>query len=313
MHSPKNHGVPEANAAMPVSPPVAAQPPPAPYVDIPPVRNASSGCPELQVETMNAMRLKPPELDTGDVHTFFFALENWFDAANIPPNHHHKRFNILKTQIPMRVLPELRHLLENVPANDRYEAAKGAIVQHFEESQRSRLHRLLSEMSLGDRKPSQLLAEMRRTANGAMTDSMLVDLWIGRLPPHVQSAVIAASPNVDDKMKVADAVMDSFALYHRTGPYQSVAEVRNEEFDRLSRQVAELSHRLEAVLRDSNRRETPRTRSRSRPHRQNQANSHTTDGLCYYHQRYGQAARNCRAPCSFDNRSRGSHPPAASS
>ncbi|XP_053662163.1 uncharacterized protein LOC128711316 [Anopheles marshallii] len=80
-------------------------------------------------------------------------------------------------------------------------------------------------MTLGDRKPSQLLAEMRRTAKGAMTDLTLVDLWIGRLPPYVQSVVLAAANNVEKKVKVADAVMDSFALYYRTGPYQHVSEV----------------------------------------------------------------------------------------
>ncbi|XP_041785076.1 uncharacterized protein LOC121600492 [Anopheles merus] len=268
---------------------------------------------ESQIDTLNAMQLKPPEMDTTDIQTFFFALENWFEAWNITANQHIRRFNILKTRIPLRVLPELRPLLENIRqyATDRYEVAKRAIIEHFEESQRSRLHRLLAEMNLGDRKPSQLLAEMRRAANGAMTDSMLVDLWIGRLPPYVQSAVIAANPDTNDRAKVADSVMDSFALYHRTGPYQTINEVRSEDFERLSRHVTELGQRLDAVLSKLNERDRARPCSRTRQRQPNQ-DAVTPSGHCYYHTQYGQAARNCRAPCSFNSRRQGSNSAAAS-
>ena len=75
------------------------------------------------------------QMDTTDIHTFFFALENWFDAWNITVNQHIRRFNILKTRIPLRVLPELRHLLENIrqyALTERYEVAKRAIIEHFE-------------------------------------------------------------------------------------------------------------------------------------------------------------------------------------
>ncbi|XP_041769588.1 uncharacterized protein LOC121592254 [Anopheles merus] len=323
--SPQQGAAPVASPAVAIGPavadspavvanPAAGLPTSSPYlIDITPLaRDASTDLPEFQVETVNAMRLKPPELDTADIHTFFYALENWFDAWNIHPHHHVRRFNILKTQIPTRILPELRPILDSVPNIDRYESAKKAIIQHFEESQRSRLHRLLSEMSLGDRKPSQLLAEMRRTANGAMTDSMLIDLWIGRLPPYVQSAVIASSQNADEKVKVADSVVDSFALYNRSGPYQTIAEVRNEEVNRLSRQVAELSQRLETLMNQNQARERSRARSRSLNRNTNQATNPNTNGYCFYHDRYGQQARNCRAPCSFNSRPQNNGTPTTS-
>ncbi|XP_035914591.1 uncharacterized protein LOC118513201 [Anopheles stephensi] len=120
-------------------------------------------------------------------------------------------------------------------------------------------------MSLDNRKSSQLLAEMRCTANGAMTDSMLVDLWIGRLPPYVQSSVIAAAPNVADKVRVADSVMDSFALYHRTG--------------------SRTESTLEEVLNRTNPSGRWRPRSRSRPRQANRATTPAASGLCYYHVR----------------------------
>lgn len=265
--------------------------------------------PELQIEALNAMRISPPELNTADIHTFFYALENWFEVWNISPKSDIKRYNLLKAQIPTRLLPELRHILENVPEKGKYAAAKKAIIQHFEESQRSRLHRLLSEMNLGDRKPSQLLSEMRRTANGAIADSMLLDMWIGRLPPYVQSAVIAAPHSAEEKVKVADAVTDSFALYSRMNPYPSVSEVRSDEIERLTRQIADLTQRFEQLLQTSSSRERSRARSRSRSRPSTRPDSRTSRGWCYYHQRFGARATNCRPPCSFNSQQPGDNSP----
>uniref|UniRef100_A0A182R9D1 Uncharacterized protein n=1 Tax=Anopheles funestus TaxID=62324 RepID=A0A182R9D1_ANOFN len=253
------HSPPKAvndNFATVPSPAIGLTPPPL-TINAPAERDAAIDMQDPEVQTMNAMR-----------------------------------FNILETQIPTSILPEARHVLENVPSTDRYEAAKKALIQHFEESQRSRLHRLLADMNLGDRKPSQLLAEMRRTANGAMTDLMLVDLWIGRLPPYVQSAVLPATKDSEDKIKVADAVMDSFALYHRTGPYQSVSEVRNGEVELLTHQVNQLSQRLEegrrtvGNLRQTNRWEHSRPRSQFRPRHWANSTARNPDfEICSFHGR----------------------------
>lgn len=253
--------------------------------------------PRNSVEAINTMRLNPPEMCTEDLQSYFWALEHWFAATGITENMDARRYHMVLAQLPARSLPDLRPLLDAVPNANRYEFAKRTIIAHFEESQRSRLHRLLSGMELGDRKPSQLLAEMRRTANGAMTDSMLLDLWIGRLPPHIQSAAIAAPADATQKASVADAVMDSYALYHRTGPYQSIGEVTSSAVELLTRQVAELSKRIEGIAVQQHRAEHPRQRKRShsRPSNRPQAG-----GLCYYHQRFGSAAKKCQDPCTFE-------------
>ncbi|XP_035917780.1 uncharacterized protein LOC118515188 [Anopheles stephensi] len=313
LHSPQD-GVTGNGSSSTVTSPDAGFIAPPVMINIPGAHDAATRVQDPEVQTMNALRLKPPELSTADIHTFFFALENWFEVLNIPPRSDAKRFNILKTQIPTSILPEVRHFLENVPSTDRYEAAKRSLIQHFEESQRNRLHRLLSEMHLGDRRPSQLLAEMRRTANGALTDLALVDLWISRLPPYVQSAVLAAAKDVDEKVKVADAVMDSFALYHRTGSYPNVSEVKNDKVEQLSRKVDQLSEQLEEVLRQINHREHSRPRSRSRPHsRANSPAPGSNSTWCYYHRTYGSKARSCQAPCSFHDRRYGAKPSPSSS
>ncbi|XP_058130143.1 uncharacterized protein LOC131286271 [Anopheles ziemanni] len=251
----------------------------------------------ISVEAINTMRINPPDMNIEDLQSYFWALEHWFAASGITETMDARRYHIVLAQLPARSRPDLRPLLDAAPAGNKYEFAKRTIIAHYEESQRSRLQRLLSDMVLGDRKPSQLLAEMRRTANGAMSDSMLLDLWIGRLPPHIQCAVIATPAAAAEKARVADAVMDSYALHHRTGPYQSIAEVTSSTVELLSRQVAELTKRLDGMA-VQQRRAEPRHRQRSHSRSSNRSK---TSGFCYYHQRFGHAAKKCQDPCMFES------------
>lgn len=209
-----------------------------PVPPTPPLDTAAKGSEEMDptlmpgpatsanVEAVHQLRLPPPQMDVRDLSSFFWALEHWFEASSIPPRMDNRRFHIVMAQIPTSVVAEVRCLLEDPPEAERYAFAKRTLINHFEESQRSRLHRLLATMELGDRKPTQLLAEMRRTANNAMSEQMLFDLWIGRLPAHVQSGAIAASGNTTDKARVADAVMDCLANQQRNDAFHSVSEMR---------------------------------------------------------------------------------------
>lgn len=250
-----------------------------------------------QIGAMNALRLSPPTMCTDDLPSYFWALEHWFAATGITPAMDSRRFHIVAAQIPVRSLPELRPLLEPLPAANKYTFAKETIIRHFEESQRSRLQRLLSGMELGDRKPSQLLAEMRRAAGDAIAEPMLTDLWITRLPPHVQSAVIAARGTTTDKIGVADAVMDAVAIGSRTFTHHSLAEVKLGDVERIAREVAELSRKFGEFVAGSRQRN--KSRQRSHPRQQTPTRDHPGDRECYYHRRFGTEARRCLPPCSF--------------
>uniref|UniRef100_A0A182WAX8 Uncharacterized protein n=1 Tax=Anopheles minimus TaxID=112268 RepID=A0A182WAX8_9DIPT len=175
-------------------------------------------------------------------------------------------------QIPLRVLPELQPLLETVPASQKDVFAKKVPVEHFKETQRSRLHRLMYSLELGDRKPSKLLAEMRRAA-------------------------IAFRGSTADKTAVADAVMECIASHSRGA--KTLAEVKTTaDFEqRISRELAILNRKLNEFIEETRRRDLSRNRplSRSRtPVRDPESSSN-----CYYHRRFGAAARSCRRSCKY--------------
>uniref|UniRef100_A0A2M4AWM4 Uncharacterized protein n=1 Tax=Anopheles triannulatus TaxID=58253 RepID=A0A2M4AWM4_9DIPT len=162
-------------------------------------------------------------------------------------------------------------------------------------------------MDLGDKRPSELYADMRHAANNALSEAVLQDLWASRLPAHAQSAVIAFRGTVAEKMAVADAIMDSLNLRGMNAggpsrvhtvtapPNPEIAELRQMVRD-LARSVAKLS--TEQSHRRSGSWSRHRYNSRSRD-RQTTTTVEPSATVCYYHRRWGQEARKCYPPCSY--------------
>lgn len=94
----------------------------------------------------------------------------------------------------------------------KYTYIRTQLIEYFADSQQRRLQRVLSDMPLGDLKPSQLFNEMKRVAGNSLGEAVLLDLWATRLPPHAQAAVIASRGDAADKITIADAIVDSMVL-----------------------------------------------------------------------------------------------------
>lgn len=112
-------------------------------------------------------------------------------------------------QVPPKKLMELGSVIDALPNLNRYAYIKRCLIEHFTDSQQRRLQRVLSDMPLGDSKPSKLFYEMSRTANGTLSDVVLLDLWATRLPSHAQAAVAPSQGTTAERMRIADAVTES--------------------------------------------------------------------------------------------------------
>lgn len=208
-----------------------------------------------QVETVTVPRLNPPSMADSNIESYFMSLDFWFAASGITAQHDNRKFNIVMAQVPPNKLTELRGILEAVPEVGKYTYIKAKLIEYFADSQQRRLQRVLSDMPLGDMKPSLLFNEMKRVAGTSLSDA-----------PRV-------APGSTDAPAVS-----------------SIAAMQGE--------IAELSRKLEQVLRFRNLRGESRSRSRSRrsygPRERDSA-----DGPCWYHRTYGNDAERCRKPCTF--------------
>ena len=177
-----------------------------------------------------------------------------------------------------------------------YEELKRKLIDMFKQSTAEQFLELIEQQQLGDRRPSELLTDMQRTADGRVTDDFLEPLWLSRLPDHVSAVVSALEVPLVQKGKAADKVMDKLV----SRPLRAVAAVNPVPLDsqftemqkaitNLSLQVAELTR--ERGRRFQRRRSVSRRRASSRPR--------ANPDICWFHERFGDQARRCDAPCRY--------------
>ncbi|XP_052893740.1 uncharacterized protein LOC128301348 [Anopheles moucheti] len=248
-----------------------------------------------------------------NIETYFMSLEFWFAASGIGALHDTRKYNIVMAQVPPNKLTELRAIIDGTPAVEKYAYIKAKLIGYFADSQQRRLQRVLSDMPLGDRKPSQLLNEMKRVAGNSLSEPVLIDLWASRLPPHAQAAVIASSGDAADKTTIADAIVESMSLrsinaVERSNPamasghvsdaaMSTTANPASDPISDLRKEIAELSRRLENVLPNKSRGRSV-SRSRLTRRRSLSRGSDFSTGPCWYHRKFGSEARKCRKPCT---------------
>ncbi|CAK1588179.1 unnamed protein product [Parnassius mnemosyne] len=80
-------------------------------------------------------------------------------------------------QLEKQDIEQISDLLYNPPASDQYNSLKDRLIFAYEESNSRQLQKLLSEIELGDQKPTQLLRRMRTLARDKVPDSKLRLMW----------------------------------------------------------------------------------------------------------------------------------------
>ncbi|XP_041986157.1 uncharacterized protein LOC121738268 [Aricia agestis] len=76
-------------------------------------------------------------------------------------------------RLEKEVIEQIADLLYNPPETNEYQALKDRLISAYEESDSRQFQTLLSDMELGDQKPSQLLRRMRNLARNKVPDSTL--------------------------------------------------------------------------------------------------------------------------------------------
>ncbi|XP_017474118.1 PREDICTED: uncharacterized protein LOC108364785 [Rhagoletis zephyria] len=238
-----------------------------------------------------APRIPMPAMSGDNIDAYFYSLDFWFEATGIIADT--AKFNIVLASVPPAKLMELRAIIDAAPAMQKYQYIRTKLSENFAESQQRRLQRVLRDMPLGDRRPSDLFNEMKRAAGTTLSDSILHDLWLSRLPPYAQAAIIATNVPTVDKLKIADSICESFQL--REGQVHEVSNPPHTSEADLRAEVAALRQRFDEV---ANGRKVRRPRSRT-PARNRDASSGGASDLCWYHSKFGRNARKCRQPCKY--------------
>lgn len=256
----------------------------------PPDKNSPSNTDSSELARV---AVKPAPFWQKDPETWFLQLEAQFKLGAVTQDE--TKFYTTISAIDTSILQSVRDVIANPPAENKYETLKQRLISLFAESEATRLNHLLQDTQLGDSRPSQLLAKMRDLAGSNFGDAALKSLWINRLPGQTQAILAVSSEPLSKLAQMADKI------HELSSPMFQVQAVKQEtqpsvtmqqQIDALSQQIAELS----TSFRQRDRKGAFwRKRSRS-------PSSHRTAGkskVCFYHTRFGDAARQCRKPCSY--------------
>lgn len=251
---------------------------------------------------ISTVTLKLPPFWPADPVLWFVQVESQFATRRITADM--SKYHHVVSSLSPAIATEVRDLLISPPAEDAYNTLKAQLIRRTSASEEKRLRQLLTAEELGDRTPTQLLRRLEQLLGEKATtidQSLLRELFLQRLPSNVRMVLASAGDiglakiaDLADKIiEVSAAPTTISAVQGRSTP-DELGELRAEV-----RRLADMMAKLQVPGRRSTSRERPRRRPRS--------SSRTNSGECWYHQRFGPAARKCEPPCSRAENGRAEH------
>lgn len=262
---------------------------------------------------VHVVSVKLPLFWKDDPAAWFSYVESTFNLRNITVQR--TKFDHLVTSLPFEVVREVKDVIDN-PGEEPYNKLKNTLISRTSISERDRLRQLLSKEDLGDRKPTQLLRHMKNLLGANIINfdqKLLRELFTQRLSTDIQQ-VLAATPvdtDLDSLAEIADRVMDvnnNNTVNAIRSPHvpdtpsvdPTISAVMNKPttstpnnlyqlISDLSKQVSELALEVKNLKARNNHSRSRRSRS----------NNKQQNNICFYHQKYGDKARKCNLPCSY--------------
>lgn len=238
---------------------------------------------------------------------WFAHIETQFRVVGITADQ--TKYDYVVSNLDMKVMTEVEDIVTNPPDDGKYERLKSELINRLSTSEEQRVRQLLTEEELGDRKPTQFLRHLRSLAGTTLTDeSILRQLFMRRLPQHLQVILAASADPLDDIASRADKILEVAPSITPTSTPQFVhaaAAPCSEDpfgFRSFADQMQKLTDSVAALSAHSR---TSRSRSRNRNYTRNQSRSPSSSnsGLCWYHKLFQHKARKCISPCSWTENS----------
>lgn len=213
------------------------------------------------------------------------------------------KYNLTIQKLGKNVLEQVTDILFDPPNVKKYETLKSRLLAVYEESETRRFQKLLSEMDLGDQKPSQLLRRMRDLARNKIPDETLVVMWQGHLPPSVRAVLaVTQTEDLEQLAAIADKIVETMKPCEVSEIKPSPSE---SDYTYILKEIAKINLRLEKLEEQSvsivgtrQRRLTSRSSSRGCNRRRQTLND--GNGSCYYHRRFNHRANKCIEPCTWN-------------
>ncbi|KAJ3661784.1 hypothetical protein Zmor_006168 [Zophobas morio] len=197
------------------------------------------------------------------------------------------KYNHVLIALPPYIAAEVTDQIVTPDPDLPYTRLKQAIIARTSLTETQRLKQLLSCQELGSRKPTQLLRHMKSLTNGGdslspyVNETALRELFLQQMPTNNQPTLISLT--TDQLAEVADKIIEAVPAATMTAigakeEDQRSASERNDAIGELTRQVQNLTARLERY--EGRGRSISQTRARSRSRNRQRQNS-AVDRKCW--------------------------------
>ncbi|XP_063634838.1 uncharacterized protein LOC134805470 [Cydia splendana] len=157
---------------------------------------------------VNRVAIRLPPFWPDDPEVWFGQAEAQFHVSGIKDDA--TKFYCVVAQLDHRYAKEIKGIIKNPPATDKYPKLKAELTKYLCVSRQQQITQVLSNEELGDRKPSQFLHHLQHLADGGMNDEFMKSMWMKRLPTHVQPILISqASASLEELADLADRICEA--------------------------------------------------------------------------------------------------------
>lgn len=255
---------------------------------------------ETQTEpSVSKIGMKMPIFSPLNVRLYFAQLEANFSIANI--SNEETKYSHLIASIDAQHLTYVSDIVYSPlppPKENPYAVLKEKLIEQFEHSETKKINTLLQDLTLGDKKPSQLLHDMKELSNHKLDESFLKNLWLGHLPSNMQAILATSSESLSQLALMADKIAEVV----NPPSIASIAppQTDNVRLSHLEKQVEDLKSQIQKLL---NHRPRSRIRnfSKSRSVCKNSRRVENSDNVCWY-KTFADKATKCKSPCKHDSK-----------
>ena len=232
--------------------------------------------------------MKLHEFSTVHPKTWFTYFENAVKGRNITEER--DLYYLLFEHLPIETIAEIEGQIALTPT---YRLLKQALIDKYAVPQKENLRKLFRGVAIEDRSPSQLLRHIQSLIGPYHMDEELVkQMWMDQLPPSVKTFMAVS---IDDSLQRLATVADRVYECHTSTTTHNA--ISRGDIRQLSSQMTK-----ECTLADNDKyKSRHQTRSHSRSRRRSRSKSKAVgpNGICWYHQTFGNKARKCVMPCSY--------------
>ncbi|GFX98986.1 uncharacterized protein TNCV_4301611 [Trichonephila clavipes] len=150
------------------------------------------------------------------------------------------KYSALVANLDAETLSYVSDIVLSPPNSDKYHTLSQRLITQFSDSETQKIKKLLTDLQLGDEKPSHLLRKMKELSNGQLQDDFLQK-------PLDKLAIIA-----DKVSEVVGASSTICAATTVPPPSQSSSCSAQPTMDSLARQIQELSLQVAELTRERN-------------------------------------------------------------